>query len=77
MLVSGYMLSHELICVHFFVNGSCVAVSISFVCLSVQEWAFLFGEAGMTGHFQELTGVKLMESFLGNVEKKEAHQLHF
>ena len=29
-----------------------------------QEWPFLFKEVGMAAHFQELTGMSLIESFL-------------
>ncbi|XP_025755308.1 uncharacterized protein LOC109194489 isoform X2 [Oreochromis niloticus] len=42
-----------------------------------QEWPFLFNEVGMTAHFQELTGVNLMETFLANVDKKGARLLKF
>lgn len=42
-----------------------------------QEWPFLFKEVGMAAHFQELTGVSLIESFLVNVDKKGAHLLNF
>lgn len=41
------------------------------------EWPFLFKEVGMAAHFQELTGVCLIESFLANVEKKGARLLNF
>uniref|UniRef100_A0A1A8LY87 Uncharacterized protein n=2 Tax=Nothobranchius pienaari TaxID=704102 RepID=A0A1A8LY87_9TELE len=42
-----------------------------------QEWPFLFNEVGMIAHFQELTGVNLMETFLANVDKKGARLLKF
>uniref|UniRef100_A0AAY4B042 Uncharacterized protein n=1 Tax=Denticeps clupeoides TaxID=299321 RepID=A0AAY4B042_9TELE len=42
-----------------------------------QEWPFLFTEVGMTAHFQELTGVNPMETFLTNVDKKGARLLNF
>ncbi|XP_034088406.1 uncharacterized protein LOC117556918 [Gymnodraco acuticeps] len=42
-----------------------------------QEWPFLFREVGMAAHFQELTGVSLMESFLANVDKKGRRLLDF
>lgn len=42
-----------------------------------QECPFLFKEAGMVAHFQELTGLSLMDTFLGNVEKKGRHLLTF
>ncbi|KAJ8342336.1 hypothetical protein SKAU_G00322640, partial [Synaphobranchus kaupii] len=42
-----------------------------------QEWPFLFKEAGMAAHFQELTGVSLMETFLANVDKKGKRLLNF
>ncbi|KAM9770937.1 uncharacterized protein LOC133168493 [Syngnathus typhle] len=42
-----------------------------------QEWPFLFKEAGMVAHFQELTGLSLMDTFLGNVEKKGRRLLNF
>uniref|UniRef100_A0A3B4CXI0 Uncharacterized protein n=1 Tax=Pygocentrus nattereri TaxID=42514 RepID=A0A3B4CXI0_PYGNA len=42
-----------------------------------QEWPFLFNEAGMAAHFQELTGVSLMECFLANVDKKCRRLLSF
>lgn len=42
-----------------------------------REWPFLFREAGMAAHFQELTGLSLMETFLANVDKKEKCFLNF
>ncbi|XP_076857374.1 uncharacterized protein LOC143511681 [Brachyhypopomus gauderio] len=42
-----------------------------------QEWPFLFNEVGMPAHFQELTGMNLMETFLANVDKKGARLLKF
>lgn len=42
-----------------------------------QEWLFLFREDGMAAHFQELTGVSLIEFFLAHVDKKEARLLNF
>lgn len=42
-----------------------------------QEWAFLFKEVGMAAHFQELTGISLIDSFLANVDKKGARLLNF
>ncbi|XP_034039436.1 uncharacterized protein LOC117522160 [Thalassophryne amazonica] len=48
--------------------------SIQILC---QEWPFLFKEVGMAAHFQELTGMSLIESFLANVDKKGARLLNF
>ncbi|XP_047658933.1 uncharacterized protein LOC125139371 isoform X2 [Tachysurus fulvidraco] len=42
-----------------------------------QERPFLFNEVGMPAHFQELTGVNLMETFLANVDRKGARLLKF
>lgn len=42
-----------------------------------QEWPFLFKEVGMAAHFQELTGVSLMESFLVNVDNMRGRLLSF
>lgn len=42
-----------------------------------QEWPFLFKEVGMAAHFQELTGVSLMETFIANVDKKGRRLLNF
>ncbi|KAL6455511.1 hypothetical protein MHYP_G00360510 [Metynnis hypsauchen] len=42
-----------------------------------QEWPFLFKEAGMAAHFQELTGVSIMECFFANVDKKCQRLLKF
>lgn len=42
-----------------------------------QEWPLLFKEVGMAAHFQELTGVSLIESFLANVDKKGARLINF
>ncbi|KAG9278020.1 hypothetical protein AMEX_G5810 [Astyanax mexicanus] len=42
-----------------------------------QEWPFLFKESGMVVHFQELTGVSLMECFHANVDKKCRRLLSF
>lgn len=42
-----------------------------------EEWPFLFIEVGMAAHFQELTGISLIESFLANVDKKGACLLNF
>ena len=42
-----------------------------------QEWPFLFNQDGMTAHFQELTGVGLIESFAVNVDKKGGRLLNF
>ena len=42
-----------------------------------QDWPFLFKEVGMAAHFQELTGVSLIVSFLANVDKKGARLLNF
>ncbi|KAJ8280808.1 hypothetical protein GJAV_G00059270 [Gymnothorax javanicus] len=42
-----------------------------------KEWPFLFQETGMAAHFQELTGVTLLESFLANVDKKGKRLLNF
>ncbi|XP_024908468.1 uncharacterized protein LOC112486333 [Cynoglossus semilaevis] len=42
-----------------------------------QEWPFLFKEVGMVAHFQELTGVHLIEFFLANVDRKGARLLNF
>lgn len=42
-----------------------------------QEWPFLFKEAGMAVHYQCLTGVGLVESFLANVDKKGRRLLDF
>ncbi|KAF6718832.1 hypothetical protein FQA47_007296, partial [Oryzias melastigma] len=42
-----------------------------------EEWPFLFNEVGMAEHFQELTGVNLIETFLANVDKKGARLLKF
>lgn len=42
-------------------------ISIPKLC---QEWAFLFHEAGMAGHFQLLTDVNLVEAFFCNVGKR-------
>lgn len=40
-----------------------------------QEWPFLFKEVGMAAHFQELSGVSLIGSFLASVDKKRATSL--
>ena len=37
----------------------------------------MFKEVGMAAHFQELTGVSLIVSFLANVDKKGARLLNF
>ncbi|KAF6724416.1 hypothetical protein FQA47_014488 [Oryzias melastigma] len=42
-----------------------------------EEWPFLFNEVGMAEHFQELTGVNLIETFLANVDKKGEHLRKF
>lgn len=42
-----------------------------------QEWPFLFHEAGMAGHFQELTGINLTEAFFTNLDKKGERLLNF
>ena len=42
-----------------------------------EEWPFLFKEIGMAAHYQELTGMSLIESFLANVDKKGARLLNF
>lgn len=42
-----------------------------------QDWPFLFKEVGMAAHFQELTGVSLIDSFLANVDKKGPRLLNF
>lgn len=42
-----------------------------------QEWPLLFQEAGLAAHFQELTGVSLIESYLANVDKKGGRLLNF
>lgn len=42
-----------------------------------QDWPFLFKEVGMAAHFQDLTGVTLIDSFLANVGKKGPRLLNF
>ncbi|KAM7374650.1 hypothetical protein PAMP_007296 [Pampus punctatissimus] len=42
-----------------------------------QEWPFLFHEAGMAGHFQQLTGINLTEAFFTNLDKKGERLLNF
>lgn len=42
-----------------------------------QDLPFLFKEVGMAVHFQELTGVSLIDSFLTNVDKKGPSLLNF
>ncbi|XP_038157392.1 uncharacterized protein LOC119794107 [Cyprinodon tularosa] len=45
--------------------------------IMVKEWPFLFQEIGMTIHFQELTGVNLLETFHKNLEKKGKRLLDY
>lgn len=42
-----------------------------------QEWPFLFKEPGMAAHFEELTGLSLIGTFIGNVERKGRRLLEF
>ncbi|KAG7455662.1 hypothetical protein JOB18_001478, partial [Solea senegalensis] len=48
--------------------------SIETLC---REWPFLFIQAGMAEHFQQLTGVSLTGSFHENVDKKGERLLNF
>nr|XP_033474223.1 uncharacterized protein LOC117251793 [Epinephelus lanceolatus] len=41
-----------------------------------QEWPCLFKEVSMAAHFQELTGVSMIESFLANVDTNGARLLN-
>ncbi|XP_032417636.1 uncharacterized protein LOC116722746 isoform X2 [Xiphophorus hellerii] len=42
-----------------------------------QEWPFLFHETGMAEHFQQLTGISLMEAFFTNLDKKGERIVNF
>ncbi|PWA17130.1 hypothetical protein CCH79_00020894, partial [Gambusia affinis] len=42
-----------------------------------QEWPFLFHETGMAEHFQQLTGISLMETFFTNLDKKGERIVNF
>ncbi|MED6288679.1 hypothetical protein CHARACLAT_029000 [Characodon lateralis] len=42
-----------------------------------QEWPFLFHKTGMAEHFQQLTGINLMEVFFTNLDKKGERILNF
>ncbi|XP_041946353.1 uncharacterized protein LOC121707694 [Alosa sapidissima] len=41
------------------------------------EWPFLFKEVGMAAHYEELTGLSLIGTFMGNVERKGKRLLEF
>lgn len=49
-------------------------VTIKNLC---REWPFLFKEAGMAAHFEELTGLSLIGTFMGNYKRKGKRLLEF